>query len=92
MKLIMERFNKFLVEGHDVRKVSKVVMIDKNDKVLILRRSGRIISEESPWEWDLPGGHAEQDEALESLGRNEFGSWRSHKNLYRRLYNLFCIL
>ena len=40
MKLIMERFNKFLVEGHDVRKVSKVVMIDKNDKVLILRRSG----------------------------------------------------
>mgnify|MGYP003625962945 CR=1 FL=1 len=66
MKLIMERFNKFLVEGHDVRKVSKVVMIDKNDKVLILRRSGRIISEESPWEWDLPGGHAEQDEALET--------------------------
>tara|TARA_Y100001963_G_scaffold147985_1_gene225081 strand:- start:27 stop:449 length:423 start_codon:yes stop_codon:yes gene_type:complete len=65
MKLIMERFNKFLEEGQDVRRVSKVVMIDKEDKVLILRRSGRVISEESPWEWDLPGGHVENEESAE---------------------------
>ena len=66
MKLIMERFNKFLEEGQDVRRVSKVVMVDENDKVLILRRSGKVISKESPWEWDLPGGHVEKDESLEA--------------------------
>ena len=66
MKLIMERFNNFLREGQDVRRVSKVVMIDESDRVLILRRSGRIISEASPWEWDLPGGHAEKDESSEA--------------------------
>ena len=65
MKLFMERFNKFLVEEQDLRKVAKVVLINKDDKVLILRRSGRIVSEESPWEWDLPGGHTEEGEALE---------------------------
>jgi 8-oxo-dGTP diphosphatase len=48
-----------------VRRVSKVIMIDENDKVLILRRSGRQISDASPWEWDLPGGHVERDESLE---------------------------
>tara|TARA_R110001583_G_scaffold76285_1_gene208964 strand:- start:225 stop:647 length:423 start_codon:yes stop_codon:yes gene_type:complete len=65
MKLLMERFNKFLVEEQDLRKVAKVVLINKDDKVLILKRSGRIISEESPWEWDLPGGHAASEESLE---------------------------
>ena len=48
-----------------MRKVAKVVLINKDDKVLILKRSGRIISEESPWEWDLPGGHAASEESLE---------------------------
>ena len=65
MKLFMERFNKFLVEEQDLRKVAKVVLINKDDKVLILRRSGRIVSDEAPWEWDLPGGHTEEGEALE---------------------------
>ena len=60
----MERFNKFLVEGQDVGRVAKVVLIDENDKVLILKRPPRVLSEESPWEWDLPGGHAEIDESL----------------------------
>ena len=48
-----------------MRRVAKVVMVDKNDKVLILKRSGRIVGEKHPWEWDIPGGHAEKDEALE---------------------------
>ena len=47
MKLIMERFNKFLEEGQDVKSF-KVVMVDENDKVLILRRSGKVINKESP--------------------------------------------
>ena len=47
-----------------MKAVSKVVMIDKDDKVLILKRSGKVVSEESPWEWDLPGGHVEKGESL----------------------------
>ena len=64
MKLIMERFNKFLVEGQDVKRVAKIVLIDEDDKVLILKRAKKLITEKSPWEWDLPGGHAETDENL----------------------------
>ena len=48
-----------------MRRVVKVVMVRDDDKVLILRRSGKVISKESPWEWDLPGGHVEKDEALD---------------------------
>ena len=58
----MERFTKFILEEQDLRKVAKVVLINKDDKVLILKRSGRIINEESPWEWDLPGGHIKNKE------------------------------
>jgi 8-oxo-dGTP pyrophosphatase MutT (NUDIX family) len=65
MKLIMERFNKFLVEGQDVKRVAKIVLIDEDDKVLILKRAKKLITEKSPWEWDLPGGHAETEERLE---------------------------
>ena len=65
MKLIMERFNKFLAEGQDVGRVAKVVLIDKNDKVLILKRTQKFVTEKMPWKWDLPGGHAETEERLE---------------------------
>ena len=63
-------------------------MVRDDDKVLILRRSGKVISKESPWEWDLPGGHVEKDEALDdaldrSLGRNKFRPRQSNKDLYR---------
>ena len=64
MKLIMERFNKFLEEGQDVGRVAKVVLIDKNDKVLILKRTQKLVTEKVPWKWDLPGGHAETEEKL----------------------------
>lgn len=48
-----------------MKKVSKVILINDNDKVLILKRSSRIVSEEYPYEWDLPGGHAEKGETFE---------------------------
>tara|TARA_R110002074_G_scaffold374674_1_gene551024 strand:- start:41 stop:463 length:423 start_codon:yes stop_codon:yes gene_type:complete len=64
MKLIMERFSKFLAEGQDVGRVAKVILIRKDDKVLILKRCRKFLTKESPWEWDLPGGHAETDEIL----------------------------
>ena len=65
MRLLIERFNKFLREERDMQRVVKVVMVRDDDKVLILRRSGKVISKASLWEWDLPGGHVEKDEALE---------------------------
>ena len=49
-----------------MRRVAKVVMIDENDKILILRRAPRLISEETPWEWDLPGGQVEKGETLDA--------------------------
>ena len=45
-----------------MQRVVKVVMVRDDDKVLILRRSGKVISKESPWEWDLPGGHIQEGE------------------------------
>ena len=65
MRRLLEVWNNYITEGQDVRRVSKVVMINEEDKVLILKRSGRVISEESPWEWDLPGGHVENEESAE---------------------------
>jgi len=65
LRRLLEVWNNYITEGQDVRRVSKVVMINEEDKVLILKRSGRVISEESPWEWDLPGGHAEKGESVE---------------------------
>ena len=48
-------------------RVSKAIMVDDvgdfNDgKVLILKRAKSHITEDSPWEWDLPGGHIEEGE------------------------------
>ena len=43
--------------------VAKAILYDDKEKtILILKRSKHLINEESPWEWDLPGGHAERDE------------------------------
>jgi 8-oxo-dGTP pyrophosphatase MutT (NUDIX family) len=65
MKLIMERFNKFLEEGQDMKRVAKIVLVREDDKILILKRARKLITEKSsPWEWDLSGGHAETDENL----------------------------
>ena len=45
-------------------RVAKIILIDESDKVLILKRAKKLITEKSPWKWDLPGGHAETDESL----------------------------
>ena len=44
MRLLIERFNEFLREERDMQRVVKVVMVRDDDKVLILRRSGKVIS------------------------------------------------
>jgi len=46
-------------------RVAKIVLIRKDDQILILKRAKKLITERTPWEWDLPGGHTETEECLE---------------------------
>jgi 8-oxo-dGTP diphosphatase len=67
MRLLMESWNSYLQEDEDMNRVSKAIMIgdieEFNDgKVLILKRAQSHITEDSPWEWDLPGGHLRKGE------------------------------
>jgi len=63
MKLLLEKWKRFIMEADDMRRVSKAVMLDEEGKVLIMKRSPKSISKESPWEWDLPGGHVQEGES-----------------------------
>ncbi len=68
MKLLLEKWNTYLQEAEDMKRVSKAVMVGdipeyNQGKILILRRAASSINDESPWEWDLPGGHAKEDES-----------------------------
>ena len=48
---------------NDVKTVAKVVMIDENNRVLLLKRSTYV--EKFAGEWDLPGGHLKEGESLQ---------------------------
>jgi 8-oxo-dGTP pyrophosphatase MutT (NUDIX family) len=68
MKISIESWRRFLKEGEDMSRVSKAIMVGdvegfSDSKILILRRSKELISKESPWEWDLPGGHVQEGES-----------------------------
>jgi len=67
MRLLMEMWNNYLQEAEDMKRVSKAIMIGDvegfNDgKILILKRAQSHITEVSPFEWDLPGGHTHEGE------------------------------
>ena len=47
---------------NDVSTVAKVVIIDKKDRVLFLKRSNYV--DKFAGEWDLPGGHLKGNESL----------------------------
>tara|TARA_Y100001938_G_C7991932_1_gene379964 strand:- start:353 stop:811 length:459 start_codon:yes stop_codon:yes gene_type:complete len=68
MRRLMERWNNYLREDEDMDRVSKAILVgdveEFNDgKILILKRAANLISDASPWEWDLPGGHVQEGEA-----------------------------
>jgi 8-oxo-dGTP pyrophosphatase MutT (NUDIX family) len=50
--------------------VSKVIIFDKG-KVLLLKRSDSLVTKESPWTWDLPGGHIDDGEHPVEAARRE---------------------
>jgi 8-oxo-dGTP diphosphatase len=63
MKRLMESWSIYLKEAEKMNRVSKAVMIDDDGRVLILKRAADLIDDESPWEWDLPGGHIKKGES-----------------------------
>jgi len=61
MNLLFENWRKFINEGEemDKKEVSKVMIVDNNKVLLLLR------SRDSHWKplyWDFPGGHLKNDE------------------------------
>ena len=66
MKNIFEHWKQFVKEGEerDTSKVSKVLIIDDQNRALILRRSRN--SDFMPLYWDLPGGHVIEGESHEA--------------------------
>jgi 8-oxo-dGTP diphosphatase len=57
-----DRWRKFLREKKDIDKIVKAVMI-QDGKVLLLKRSDYV--DKYAREWDLPGGHLQEDESAE---------------------------
>lgn len=87
MKRLLENFVMSMREGRDTQNVVKVVFIDGDGKVLILKRSGKVVSKASPWEWDLPGGHVEYKERkINALEREVFEETRMRFEGARRVY------
>ena len=50
--------------------VSKVIIFNGGE-VLLLRRAAKSVSEDSPWTWDLPGGHLDAGETFEQAAIRE---------------------
>jgi len=61
MKLLFETWRHYLlseVEGVDTDQVSKVALLDNEDKIFLIKSAlGDFVGE-----WDLPGGHIHDDE------------------------------
>jgi len=52
-------------EAKDVNKFAKVVILNKNNQILLLKRSDK------PYNWDLPGGHLKKGEEFASAAKRE---------------------
>lgn len=57
------------IVANDSRKVAKVIIIDDNNHVLMLKRSDYI--DKFAGEWDLPGGHIQVGEEFDTGMRRE---------------------
>tara|TARA_R110000824_G_scaffold40667_3_gene121655 strand:+ start:1132 stop:1557 length:426 start_codon:yes stop_codon:yes gene_type:complete len=71
MKPIMANWRRVLLEEKqkDTKKVAKIVIYNNENKVLFLKRTNYL--KKHAGEWDLPGGHAHEDEKLEKAARRE---------------------
>jgi len=56
-----------------MKRVSKVLMVNTEGKVLILKRKLTLVNIRSPWTWDYPGGHLEEGEGwIDGLKRETY--------------------
>jgi len=71
MKLLFENWKRFLMEHseEDSDLVSKVIISNENNEVLLLKRAPN--APKYPNYWDLPGGHAKKGEDLIKAGVRE---------------------
>ena len=60
MKQLFENWRHYILEDMDTEQVRKAVLINDEDKILILRSSDK--NEKHAGEWDLPGGHIHEGE------------------------------
>ena len=68
MKQLFENWRHYLLEDMDTEQVRKAVLVNDEDKVLILKSSDK--NEKHAGEWDLPGGHIhEGEDDIEGLKR-----------------------
>lgn len=55
-------FIRVKIVPNDISTIAKVVLVDERGRVLFLKRSGN--TEKYPNQWDLPGGHLQENESL----------------------------
>jgi len=68
MKQLFENWRHYILEDMDTEQVRKAVLVNDEDKVLILKSSDK--NEKHAGEWDLPGGHIHEGEGdIEGLKR-----------------------
>ena len=58
--LLFESWRNYMNEAKDGTSVAKVIIVDKNKALLLLRSAG----EKYPNKWDLPGGHIHEGEDI----------------------------
>ena len=63
MKELIKNWKIFLKEGKDTKKVAKIILFDEDDKVLFLKRTK--YTKKFSGEWDIPGGHVQENESIE---------------------------
>jgi len=68
MKYI-DRWRGYIKENKDTNKIVKVMIINKNNEVLVLQRS-KEVKKYSEY-WDLPGGHIKENEDTAIAGNRE---------------------
>ena len=66
-----KKWKNFVNEGKEYDKISsRVICVDENDKILLIKRSEK--STAGAGKWDIPGGHVdERDRSLERAAQRE---------------------
>jgi len=68
MKQLFENWRHYILEDMDTEQVRKAVLVNDEDKILILKSSD--LNVKHAGEWDLPGGHIHEGEGdIEGLKR-----------------------